>query len=891
MKMILEYFYYILVRLLLSLRYRIKLKGFKELKKVKFPHQGGILFLANHPAKIDPCILLRILWLRYRPHPVAIDSLFWQPLVGYLLKFIRALSIPNFDLSANSYKKRQFDKTYEEIFGLLNRNENLLIYPSGSLKHQAKEKIGGASGVHAILQRAPETNVVLIRTRGLWGSSFSRALTGKTPDLMKTLKQGIWVVLKNGIFFTPRREVIVECAVAPPNFSKDWDRLTLNRYLENWYNSPDSEPIKLVSFSFWKEDLPQCSIEVDDEEISLIDIPEEIKQKVLQEVSRLTKRPMDKIRLSDDLSTDLGLDSLDMAELIFVIREYYGISEIHKSDLTSVGKLMTFAAGLSIKKAEKESSDHDRVKEKGRPSPFYPEGETIFEVFFKTCDRMQNYMACVDQSQGKVSYKKLKMGVLLLTEKMKKIPEKNIGIMLPASVAVNMLSIATMLAGKIPVMINWTLGRSNLRSIIEQSNTKVILSSWDFIDHLDHIDFDGIEDQIVLLEKIKYTFLEKCKAFLHAYKKPDALVKILDADRIKKEDTAVILFTSGTESKPKGVPLSHENILANQRGAYAYVDVKNEDIMLGVLPPFHSFGFSVTGLFPILTGLPVVYSPNPTESRRIVNTMANWSITIFCIAPTFLKNLLRVGTRHHFHSLRLVVTGAEKTSKEMYEELKNLNPNTMLIEGYGITECSPILTLNPPNAPIRGVGVPLPGVELLIVDPETFSLMDTGQQGLILARGANIFRGYLNPYLSSPFIKIRNKLWYQTGDLGAMDKQGYLTLSGRLKRFIKIAGEMVSLGAIEEVLIGAAKQRGWRAHSGHLFALCPVEEVGKKSEIHLFTIFDLSVDQVNHILREQGMSNLIKISSTIKVTTIPILGTGKIDYKSLRNQLENLRKQ
>ena len=431
MRTVLAYIYYFLLRFLLSLRYRIRVKGLKNI-----PHSGGLLFLANHPAEIDPCILLRIFWPKFRLRPVAIDYLFRKPFIRYLLDFIGALPIPNFDNSSNSFKMRQIDKTYDKIFAHLENDENLLVYPAGGLKNEAEEVVGGASGVHYILQKKPKTRVVLVRTTGLWGSTFSRALTGKTPDLIKAFLHGFRVILKNGIFFTPRRDILVECSAAPPDFPRGAERLELNRYLENWYNSPSAEPIKFVSFSFWKKEFPTPFVRPKEEEVSIADVPEEIKNRVLEEIAGLTKVPADQISTSHNLATDLGLDSLDMAQLVVSMKEEFGVSGILSNDLTTVGSVLAYAARLKKGKEEEEEEEGDKglwEKQEGRPPPLYPDGKTIPEVFFQTCDRLCSYVACVDKIAGEVPYKRLKVGVILLAQAIKKLPGERIGIMMPSA--------------------------------------------------------------------------------------------------------------------------------------------------------------------------------------------------------------------------------------------------------------------------------------------------------------------------------------------------------------------------------------------------------------------------------------------------------------------------
>ncbi len=271
----------------------------------------------------------------------------------------------------------------------------------------------------------------------------------------------------------------------------------------------------------------------------------------------------------------------------------------------------------------------------------------------------------------------------------------------------------------------------------------------------------------------------------------------------------------------------------------------------------------------------------------MAEAVERWKVTLLCLAPTFLKNLLRVATKKQLHSLRLVVSGAEKAPAEIYDVLSKLNPQAVLIEGYGITECAPILTLNPPDQPRQGVGLPLPQVEITIVNPETYEPVNLGQQGLILARGPNVFSGYLNGQHVSPFIEREGHKWYITGDLGYLDSRSYLTLSGRLKRFVKIGGEMVSLAAIEEILLQELPRKGFHLEPEMpALAVCSVEQEGRKGEIHLFTTLNLNVEEANHILRTSGMSNIIKIRAIQKLPYIPLLGSGKIDYRRLSSLLE-----
>jgi long-chain-fatty-acid--[acyl-carrier-protein] ligase len=885
-----------LIRSLLSLRYRITIKGKETLNQKSLSKSGGILFLANHPAEIDPLILISFFWFPYRPHPIAIEYLFYKPFLHFFLQLTKALPVPSFDFSSNSYKKKKIEKTYLQISNYLKNKENVLVYPAGMLKRGPLEIIGGASGVHTILHSTPEANVVLIRSTGLWGSTFSRAPTGKTPELFQAFLNGFKILLKNGFFFTPRRHVQIELATAPQDFPWGAGRRELNKYLEKWYNAPGPEPLNLVSYSFYKKVYPSIKENTSHESISLSSVDEETKRQVIEEIAKLSEVPIQDITLESNLAQDLGFDSLDIAQLIIVLKDQFGVTAANIADLTTVGSVVAYAAKLTTGKEKKEEKEEEEIemspwkKEKNRPQAFYPEGETIPEIFLTTCARMDSHMACVDLIAGEMSYRRLKTGILLLAEKIRKMPGNRIGIMMPASVAVNALILAVIFAGKVPVMINWTLGGRNLSSVVKQSKIETTLSSWKFIDRLDNVELNGIDETIINIEDLRkqFTLKEKIRAFYLSCYPAKKLLKTLGLNHINPDDPAAILFTSGTENYPKGVPLSHKNILSNQKAAYALAKVKSDDILLGALPPFHSFGFSVTGLFPLLTGLRVAYSPNPTDGRRMAEAIQRWDITLLCLAPTFLKNLLRVSSAKHLSSLRMVVCGAERTASELYEKLRELNPKASLLEGYGITECAPILTLNPPDAPSQGVGTALPDVEIKVVNPDTLANIPSGEQGLILARGPNIFKGYLDPSFPSPFVEVDGKKWYYTGDLGYIDERHYLTLSGRLKRFVKIGGEMVSLAAIEETLYQAGPSKGWKFDSDSpSIAVCALENEGKKSEIHLFVIFDTTTEEVNQVLRESGMSNIIKIRSVKKIAAIPLLGTGKTDYRKLASLLSH----
>lgn len=891
------------VWLALRFRYNIKVVGFEKLTKENLSRPGGILFLPNHPSYfVDPCVATLSVWPKYSIRPMVVEYMYYTPGFYTVLKIMDALPVPNFASSTNSLKKKKIERALQSVVDGIKKGENFSIAPAGRVKYTGYEFIGGASAVHKVLQDAPEANVVLIRMKGLWGSRFSRALEQDPPSLGRALMWSLGVILKNLIIFTPRRKVVVELMPAPKDFPRNMSRMELNRWLEAWYNKPDGltkqegdEPgdsLVRVSYSRWYKDLlpVKKKREENEEEISLSAIPEVVRSKVLTKLSELAEVPKSSILPEQTLATDLGLDSLDTAEVVAFLADQFDVTGVPPKELTTVARVMAIAAGKVVVTEEIEEGKFDLRKwnkpiehKRAETAP----GETIAEVFLNQCAKSDGALACADERIGMQTYAQLKLRAILLADYIHKLPGKYVGIMLPASVAANLIIMACEIAGKVPVMINWTVGPRHLDSVVKVSNVQTVISSWAFLDRLDNVDFNGIEDRLVMVEDIvrHISIADKLKAYFRSKKSTKSILKIFGTDKVSKNDEAVLLFTSGTENLPKGVPLTHFNILSNIRASLTAVDAFTDDVIFGILPPFHSFGFNVSGILGLLSGIRVFYSPNPTEGRRLARGFDRWGVTIMCGAPTFIKGLLNAATPEQLKTMRLCVTGAEKAPPELYQMLNNCGKSGCLIEGYGITECSPVLTMNPIGGCPKGVGKAIPTVSLCIVHPETELPLPCGERGLILAKGPNIFNGYINPGLSSPFTYINGEKWYRTGDLGFMDETGMLTISGRMKRFIKIGGEMVSLASVEEALLHMAIEKGWPTkQEGPTLAICAKEFPDEKPKIFLFTQFDISVDDVNKALKEAGFSNLVKISSVIKLPEIPIMGTGKVNYRLLESE-------
>lgn len=865
---------YCLARFIVWLRYRIEVVGLDEIAKGK---KEGILFLPNHTALIDPVIVFLVLWPQFRPRPLGLEEFYFR--FRWILDLVRVIRIPSMD-TPNKWKEQQIEKAKKTIAMQLGEGDNFLIYPSGHLKRQAEERIGGASLVHDLLQIRPENSIVLVRTTGLWGSSFSCAPLKTSPDLKKTLIMGAKALLKNGIFFTPRRDVKIELEFASADFPRTREKMQINKYLEDWYNKNGPEPLNYVSLLFWKEEFPEIK-EVEKEKGPQATPSEEKQSEILNYLAKVTKRPAADLNPNLHLSNDLGLDSLEIGQLNVYLEDHFDIGSLPQGQLQTINDVFEASQGKIVGEAPLGNKSK-WPEEATRPAPQISEGKTIQEVFLNGCDRMKGEIACADAISGALSYKKLKLATIILSLKIKEMPGEKIGILLPSSVGAYITILATLLAGKIPVMLNWTTGFRNLEYAAELCGIKTILSSYLFLSRADTVDLGKTSEFLVLLEEVRHSISLKDK-LKGLFSSSQSVLKALNT---KEEDPAVIIFTSGTETMPKGVPLSHRNLLSNQRASLERVGVNSNDVFFGVLPPFHSFGFSITGLLPLLAGIKACYAPDPTKSRSMAKDIEDWKSTIFCCAPSFIKALLHVAKEGQLKSLRLVVSGAEKAPQELFDTLQAQGKS--VLEGYGISECSPVVTTDIEGRPHKGVGQPISHVELCIINPDDGSLLPQGQEGEVCISGPGVFNGYLG-IKKDPFITLQGKRWYRSGDRGRLDSDGTLFLTGRLTRFVKIGGEMVSLGGIEEDILKICKEKGWLKDKPNQvqLAVAVKDRGGEKPQIVLFVVSEVNRDEINRALKELGHGSIVKITEVRKVDQIPLTGTGKVQYRILDETLQH----
>ncbi|MDL1963990.1 MAG: AMP-binding protein, partial [Deltaproteobacteria bacterium] len=789
----------LLSKILLRLRYDLKIKGLDDIKS---KGKSSILFLPNHPALIDPAIIVSILHKDFAPHSLAVESRMTNPLIAWISKRFGARLIPDISITGSAAPtiiKKVLSETMEHI----RINGNFVLYPAGHLKRTYLEEIRATSAVEIILEQVPDVRVVLIRQNGLWGSSFSWA-SGKNPDLMSNLKQALKYLFLNALFFMPLRPVQLEF-VEPKNFPRTANRITMNRFLEDFYNA-DASRNTYVPYLFHEKG--GIIIRPEPEYVKIdwktYTVPKTTQKLVIEFLRQLTGHQFTGLAdLKKDLhlAYDLGLDSLAMVEVIAWLEQKFGFSQVGADSLNTVGDVMLAAIGKGVAsdRASLRPASQKWLGEHSSDTQLsVAKGSTITEVFLNQARQNPSGFIIADQVSGEKTYRDLIAAIMVLSPLIKALPDKHIGIMLPASAGAVIVYLSTLFAGKIPVMVNWTVGSRNMVYSLNAIGVNKILTAQTLVNRLSEqrVNLEQLNDCFVFLEELrgKISYKSKISAWLRSRLTWSSL------KHPKMTDTAVILFTSGSEGLPKSVPLSHSNIMTNIRDIPSMATVSEKDVLIGILPPFHSFGITVTIVFPLCMGIRTVYNPNPTEALTIARLIEEYRVSIMVGTPTFLNGIVKASNSKQLRTLRFVISGAEKCPAAVYESINERHMTIKLLEGYGVTECSPVISFNMENFPKPyTIGRIMPSLEHIIIDVDTGQEVGKNRAGVLLVSGPSVFSGYLNYNGKTPFVEYNGREWYKTGDIVSEDNDGILTFCGRLKRFVKLGGEMISLPAIEEV--------------------------------------------------------------------------------------------
>jgi acyl-[acyl-carrier-protein]-phospholipid O-acyltransferase/long-chain-fatty-acid--[acyl-carrier-protein] ligase len=503
----------------------------------------------------------------------------------------------------------------------------------------------------------------------------------------------------------------------------------------------------------------------------------------------------------------------------------------------------------------------------------------LHQQFVRMAKKHSKKFAIKDKTtKSEVTYGRALIGSLILAKKFRKYEEGYLGIMIPTSAGCALATVGALMSGRVPVMINYSTGaENNARYAQDKCSFKTIITSKALLDKIGCPVIDGM----VMIEDIMKSVStgDKLKAALLT-KLPVGMI-LNSIHQGEENDNVAILFTSGSEKDPKVVQLTHKNLASNIENFCDYVGIYETDVILANLVFFHIFGLTVNLWVTLLRGMTMVTYANPTDFQTISNIARDEKPTIMVGTPSFFWGYLQKSEPGDFKSIRVMVAGADKCPDALREGFMKKHGVTLL-EGYGATETSPVVSVNSnENNRPGSIGKVIPNVSVRIEHLETGKECKPGEVGKILVKGDLVMKGYLNePELTAEAIQDG---WYNTGDMGFLDKDDYLWHSGRFKRFVKIGGEMVSLVKVENVM---------EQHLPEGVSCCIVEI---PDELKGATIVAAVTQDINKIaiLRKMGkeLPNISLPRQFFVIPELPMMGTGKIDFRTVTDMVHEMAEQ
>lgn len=501
----------------------------------------------------------------------------------------------------------------------------------------------------------------------------------------------------------------------------------------------------------------------------------------------------------------------------------------------------------------------------------------LHQEFIRTAKKNGKKLAIIDRArETRLPFSRTLIASLMLTEKIKAYKKDGfIGIMVPNSAGSMLAILGTVMAGKVPVMINYSTGAANNCEYAQQKcGFKTILTSRALCEKIGCRLVPGMVFLEDIMERI--TTKDKLQAAVKSKMPTKVLLKMVHQG--EPDDNAVILFTSGSEKDPKAVQLTHRNLVSNIKDIFVVLDLKDEDIILSNLPYFHVFGHNVTCWLPLLRGLTAVTYPNPLDYEKVVSIVREEKVTIMVGTPIFFMGYLRRSKPGDFESIRIAVTGADKTPDALREGYLKKH-NLVVYEGYGCTETSPVVSLNmgENNRP-GSIGKVFPSVKVKITDINSGETLPPGKEGKILVKGDLVMKGYFDD-IEETSLRIKDG-WYDTGDMGMFDEDGFLWHRGRLKRFVKIGGEMVSMVRVESVLVELLPDD---------VDCCVVEVPDFLKGAKIVATVTQKVDE-KKILKQMAekLSPIELPRQFLVIEDLPKMGSGKVDFRTVTETVKTM---
>ncbi len=489
--------------------------------------------------------------------------------------------------------------------------------------------------------------------------------------------------------------------------------------------------------------------------------------------------------------------------------------------------------------------------------------------FIKMAKRNEGKIAFIDRTTGRrMTFRKALVAALIISGKLRSTGNGYIGMMLPTSSASALAVLGSLMSGRTPVMINYSTGAyQNMLFARHKCGFSTIITSRAFLEKIGCEQLDGM----LFVEDImaSVTFSEKIRAAFTAMLPLPVVLKAVHGGRA--DDDAVILFTSGSEKEPKGVQLTHRNILSNVKSICSIIEIFGNDVILANLPYFHVLGFTVTLWLPLYVGVTIVFYANPLDYKTIATIIREERPTVMIGTPSFLSGYVRKSEAGDFSSLRIVMCGADKCPESLRQEYLEKH-GIVLYEGYGTTETSPVISVNLPGQNKPGsVGKVIANVRVKIENYYTGDDCKPLEVGRILVKGDLVMKGYFDEFEETS-MRVRHG-WYDTGDMGFLDDDGYLWHAGRLKRFVKIGGEMVSLGRVENVLERLLPEE---------VECCVVEVPDLHKGARIIAAVTKHLDERKTLKQmSESLPKLALPKEFIVMEELPKMGSGKIDFRTV----------
>ena len=467
----------------------------------------------------------------------------------------------------------------------------------------------------------------------------------------------------------------------------------------------------------------------------------------------------------------------------------------------------------------------------------------------------------------------------------KEFSDKRIAIVLPASKGSMLANLAVTLANKVPVDLNFTVGRAANQSCCRRANLRVAVSATPFMERLK--DFPWPQKILKLDELLPPMKRQIIFWWIIALLVPARLLlRLLQIPKEGGHAEAVLLFTSGTTGDPKGVVVSHRNVVGNVSQFRQLLDARKTDAILGSLPFFHTFGSTVTLWYPLIEGVRIVTFPNPLDAAKCAALIEQYGLTFLLATPTFLRLYLRKAEPEQLRSLRLIIVGAEKLPLDLASHFEQ-RFQKKVFEGYGLTETAPVVSVNlpeptpsaAPTSRLGSVGRLAPGIAAEIREPETKRKLSLFETGMLWLRGPNIFEGYLHDPKRT--VEVLHDGWLKTGDIARFDEDGFLYIEGRVSRFSKIGGEMVPHEAIEQKIVDLLDLSG---RDERPIAVVGVQDEAKGEALVLLSAVDIDLAELRKKLQDTGVPNLWIPKHIQRIEAIPVLASGKLDLKKCQQR-------